>query len=436
MYNIGDRIVDEKRDITITDVKRVKEHYKLMYKYRCNKCGFDCSTRHFKDGEFHDEYWILHSHLKRGTGCTCCRGRAVVKDINSIYKTHPHVAKYFVNEEDSYKYSYGSSKKVNVKCPECGDIYRTKANDFIRKIENRNFYCLKCSDKNSLGERMVYSLLFELGVDFVKEAGKNTLKWIEGKRYDFYIKIKEIIVEVMGEQHTNGKFERLSGKTLEEEQANDLYKYNLAMENGILPENYIYIDAYYSDFEYIKGEILKSRLAEIYDLSSIDWNIIKEKSTQSLVRKVADYWNENPEVNTLDVAHELRMSRPTATKYLKQANELGWCKYDKDEYTKRRKNIYIDDTVNTANPIKCNETNTYFKSYGLCARKSKEAFGIQLNAVTIDRVAKGKFKQHRGYTFTYITKQEFNEAIDKGYKCYGTKFRLNDEENNACDTQA
>lgn len=35
-YNIGDRIIDDKRDITIIDKKKLTRKY--IYKYRCNIC--------------------------------------------------------------------------------------------------------------------------------------------------------------------------------------------------------------------------------------------------------------------------------------------------------------------------------------------------------------------------------------------------------------
>lgn len=40
-YNIGDRIVDDKHDITIIDKKKLTRTY--IYKYRCNICGYECS---------------------------------------------------------------------------------------------------------------------------------------------------------------------------------------------------------------------------------------------------------------------------------------------------------------------------------------------------------------------------------------------------------
>ena len=48
-YNIGDRIVDDKRDLTITEqiyLNNNKGDKVKYYKYKCNKCGFDCGE-HF-----------------------------------------------------------------------------------------------------------------------------------------------------------------------------------------------------------------------------------------------------------------------------------------------------------------------------------------------------------------------------------------------------
>ena len=48
----------------------------------------------------------------------------------------------------------------------------------------------------------------------------------------------------------------------------DLYKQNLALINGI--ENYIIIDCSKSDLDYIKPNILKSKLNEMFDLNNIN----------------------------------------------------------------------------------------------------------------------------------------------------------------------
>ena len=127
---------------------------------------------------------------------------------------------------------------------------------------------------------------------------------------------------------------------------------------------------------------------------------------------------------TTDLAKHFHLSPTTISTYLHRGNELGICEYNVSKGGGRRKNIYIDDTVNTARPIKCLENNIYFKSCGLCARLSKEVFNIHLNDCSIRSVLQGKYSHHRNYHFEYVTQNEFNEAYEHGLLCYGSPFKL------------
>ena len=81
-------------------------------------------------------------HLKEDTGCSICTNQNVVKGINDISTTHKQYLKYFKDIEDAYLYSYGSTKEIIVKCPDCGNLRQMKINDLIRK----GFSCPKCGD--------------------------------------------------------------------------------------------------------------------------------------------------------------------------------------------------------------------------------------------------------------------------------------------------
>ena len=102
MYSIGDRIIDEYKDITITDISykyhNVKSQKKpkryMVYKYHCNKCGFDCGE-HYICGELIEEKWVTLSELNRKNGyyCPCCSecGISIVPHINSVAAMYPHL---------------------------------------------------------------------------------------------------------------------------------------------------------------------------------------------------------------------------------------------------------------------------------------------------------------------------------------------------------
>ena len=125
------------------------------------------------------------------------------------------------------------------------------------------------------------SLLTILGVDFAREQ---TFPWSKNvigedgknssKRYDFYIPSMSAIIEVHGSQHYGGGFEYLGGRSLEEEQANDKQKEQLAKANGI--KHYIVINALSSTLSFIKESILAStEFTSLFDLSGIDWDVVE-----------------------------------------------------------------------------------------------------------------------------------------------------------------
>lgn len=141
-------------------------------------------------------------------------------------------------------------------------------------------YCSE-SLSGSYPERLMNSLLTILGVDFAREQtftwstnvigedGKNS-----SKRYDFYIPSMSAIIEVHGSQHYGGGFEYLGGRSLEEEQANDKQKEQLAKDNGI--KHYIIINALSSTLSFIKESILSStEFTSLFDLSGVDWDEVE-----------------------------------------------------------------------------------------------------------------------------------------------------------------
>lgn len=412
-YNIGDRIKDEKRDITLTDSRRYNG--RLQYKYICNICGYDCGNS-YRDGIWKEEYWIDASHIKYDkTGCSCCQGRAVVPNVNNVGFTNKELSKYIKNEEDKLRFTASAKRKIEFICPTCGLSFKS----ILCNVNSQGFSCPFCSDNMSFGEKIVYSLLSDLNIDFIKEYSSGETDWTGRYRYDFYIS-PNIIIEVMGNQHLYGTFEHLSGRTLQEEQENDEYKKQLAIKNGI--SEYITIDSSVADFNYIKNNIINSKLNTLFDLSNVNWEHINELSTKTLVKDICDYWNDNPNASTGILKEKFKLGYSAIQGYLKQGSKLGWCDYDVNNF--RRNNIYKNDTVNTSKPIKCIENNKYFKSAGLCSRKSKEAFGMQLNECSIRSVLKGEYQHHRGYHFIYISKEEFNEAISNNFECYGSPYRI------------
>lgn len=220
---------------------------------------------------------IVKDRHEKNVGCPYCSNRKVLKGFNDIWTTNPELAKLLNNPEDGYKYMQFSKHRVDWKCPnsDCNEIIANK------KISDVNLYglsCPKCSDGVSYPEKVMYIFLKQLNENFEYQK---TFKWSNNKRYDFYIEDKSIIIETHGRQHySEHGFYKLGGKTLKEEQENDSLKESLAKSNGI--KNYIVIDCRKSNFEFIKNNIINSKLSEFFDLDKINWNEIQSKSYRKL----------------------------------------------------------------------------------------------------------------------------------------------------------
>jgi len=243
---------------------------------------------------------------------------------NAIITTHPELVRYFVNKEDTYKYSYGSQEKVNIICPNCKHI----KNMYISSLVKHGMSCPKCGDGISYPEKFMFSLLEQLLNDnFQAQLSKTTFIWCDNYKYDFYIQLINGIIETNGIQHYK-EFNR--SQSLKEIQENDKIKKQLAKDNNI--ENYIIIDCRYSELEWIKSSIMNSELPTLLNFKEedIDWLKCHECGLSSLVKEACDLWNKGMD-NVLLISNKLKLSRSTITRYLKQGTILGWCNYDAKE---------------------------------------------------------------------------------------------------------
>ena len=253
---------DKNRDITIIGiVDEFISTTRKNYKYKCNICGFNNGIL--------SEYSIL-----KGTGCSCCKSLTVVKGINDLNTTHPDLIKYLNNIEDGEKVSSGSHKLIELKCINCNNIYKIPTKRFVYNI-NKNT-CKKCSDGVSYPNKFIFNMLEQLNVEFKPEM---TFNWSENKRHDFYIPKFNCIIEAHGTQHYRQSFKDMS---LEFVKNNDNFKRNLANINNI--KYYIEIDCQKSNLEYIKNNILNSKLNKLFDLSNVDWIKCSEMSNISLLK--------------------------------------------------------------------------------------------------------------------------------------------------------
>ena len=233
----------------------------------------------------------------------------ISKTIASVY---PNIIQYFGDVKYA-DYSVNSKKMATVICPLCQKQHSVS----IRTIAIRgNTFCPKCCDNYSYPERLMASILDELGIKFKPQY---TSSWTRQYRYDFYFiySEKQYIVEMdggIGHGHKKGKL------TPKESLLVDKEKDNLAISNGC---TVIRIDCDYGNenrFDVIRNNIIKSEMSLIFDFSKIDWEKCNQDALSSRVMKIIDlYNNKTPFVD--EIVDILHVSASTVRTVLIQARQ-------------------------------------------------------------------------------------------------------------------
>lgn len=268
--------------------------------------------------------WIVQARtLLNGSHCPCCtyKGRTpIVSGINDISTTHPQIASLIKDKSLLPKISHGMIKKFEFICPNCGETVLCSPNYVCR---NNRVPCKCCGDGVSYPEKFLYSIFKQLNIPF--ETQKR-YEWSNGKKYDFAG--KDWILETHGEQHYNGR-ERGNRRSLDVEIANDKYKREIALANGI--SNYIELDCRESSVSFIKNSIMTSSMPKIFHFTEddIDWI---ECDRYSLSSKVVETWKlwDGGITDLNQISDIVGISRRQINKYLSYGAKIGKCTYDPD----------------------------------------------------------------------------------------------------------
>ena len=226
-YEIDDEFINDKISYRIVDryidVQHRKEgfnEYIKRYVIHCNKCGAERVS-------------LRESQIKRGVGCPCCRGLVVVEGVNDIPTTAPWMIPYFQGGYDEAKqYTYGSSKKIYPRCPDCGRVSNVAS--VIYNIYRQKAITCVCRDSISYPEKFIYNMLCQIDEPFEYQLTKSSFSWIGRYRYDFYLPNHNVVLEVHGLQHYED----------ENEMKNDTKKRELIEKNDL---TYVALDCRYSD---------------------------------------------------------------------------------------------------------------------------------------------------------------------------------------------
>lgn len=370
---------------------------KILIRHNCKKCN-------------NHQWKIKPNHLLQRHGCPVCGGREAKLGVNTIWDTDKWMIDLGVSEEDAKRYSHSSGQKIIVKCPDCGREKKIAISCIYR---DKSIRC-SCGDGKSYPEKFIMSVLEQLNVNFKVEYSPD---WIKPKRYDFYIKDNNCIIETHGGQHYEKGFEKIKIakrkiRTFQEEKRNDKYKKEMALQNGI--KYYIELDCRESNMEYIKNSILNSELANLFNLSNIDWNKCAEFANKNIVREVCDYWNnKRDDKTTTDVGKIFNLDRTTIRHYLKKGVKLGWCNYNAKEEMKKSALNSVSLLKKKVEIFKNGQSLGVFESCAELERRSEELLGIKFSSKSISSVCTGKRKQYKGFTFKYVEKLKTQIKVEE-----------------------
>ena len=410
-YNVGDIIsstnssfivleqIRKARNKTINDIKEIV--YEKGYLVKCLKDGY--------------EFEMFETETKRNYGCVVCSNRKVIKGVNDVATTHPEIAALFENIEDAYTTSYSTAKKFRFKCPRCGHIKMDSTNH----INYFGFSCPNCSDGISYPNKFMAKLLSDMNINFEREIKFDWCKYpcfvdknkTDYGSYDFVIPEMKLIIEMDGGLgHGKRIMSTISHNrrkiSLEESVYRDNMKDILAKENGY---RVIRIECDYSSdiqerFKLVKNNVINSELSSVFNLNNIDFKKIdKFCLTNSYVVDISKLWNDG--FSTKQIEKEIKLSNTTVERYLKMAEKLGICDYNKKISIRRG-----HDKSNQRAPylVVSNDTTQVFSSFIEMQKYYYEKYNIKIHRETVLRYINNN-KPYLNKMFYKITREEFNK---------------------------
>ena len=317
--------------------------------YRCKKCGFIDHAR--------------ADALYTYRPCRNCEGNGwVTYGVNDFYTLRPDIAKYMEDQELAHKIGLNSDKDVWFICPDCGTRFKNKPVN----VAKSGLSCPSCSSGRSYPNKFMFNVLKNVGINFINEFSDN---WTEEYLYDFMFEIKnnKYIIEMDGAFHFEDNPK--SGSSVEDALLLDEYKDNLAMDNGY---NVIRIDCNYLNlnerYKYIKNNILSSKLPQIIDLSTVDFDLCDTLSQKSDFIRICEIYDSG--IHDIDKIREIvGLSYESIIAHLKHSEEIGCSTYNHTD-AMRERNEFRKNKVAQSNGklLYCNETNEIFYSIASAKR--------------------------------------------------------------------
>lgn len=412
-YKLGDRIIDDNKDITIlarkiTHEKQRKEYVK-SYKIKCNKCGFNSSYSCYRvNGTYLKEYW-LPERGKFSCPCCCNSTKIVQYGINSIYNTDEWMVKFFVDKELPKKITSNSNIKRLVECPYCHtrkyksprDIYRDHSIGCVCS-KGKSFY-EKCFGNicQQLSEQFGYQFDSEITPDWCVFPDYITSQQRSG-RYDFQPNILlNIYVELDGDFHRENN--RLSGQSFLESQYIDKQKDELANKNGFLVIRIIC-----DKKNTFKNNVIES-MTPYFDLSKVNFEKAFEFAEGKIFEDICN--DKNNGLTIKEISEKYGISTDTVRRKVKCGKKLGKCDYDPKNENKKifsktgKKNKNNLQPGNNKKQIEISFDKINWEKYESMQELiniSLEKFGHKFVASCISRVCHGTRDNYLGYYFRFV----------------------------------
>lgn len=196
--------------------------------------------------------------------------------------------------------------------------------------------------------------------------------------------------------------------SVEESNKIDNIKDQLAKENNCI---LIRISCNYDDFgkrhEFIKNNILNSYFAKIFDLSDINWKECENFAITSLIKTVSDLWNDG--MTKVEIKDKTKLSKTTIDEYLKIGKSLKL-----NEYIPGTRH-HISDSGKKYIKIQDENDNILCMHFGITdfSRKSNQLMGYKIGSHQIYDSLKNKTQNKKGLIFSYATKEEYEDYINK-----------------------
>jgi len=214
----------KKRSIPFNEfIKRAKKAHGDLYDYNedsyknyTTKTEIICK----KHGSFMQ---MPYKHVEMKQGCPKCKmEHQTERQLLTLDEFKKRSLNIHGDKYDYSKVTYkGNNKEVEIICPEHGTFWQKPLKHWIGQG------CPKCNQSHL--ERDVELMLKNEGIDFIYQATKKDLNFLDMKSIDFYIPSLKIAIECQGIQH----FEDMKFMKSDKAKESDVIKYNICEKNNV-----------------------------------------------------------------------------------------------------------------------------------------------------------------------------------------------------------